>query len=333
MLEMPRRSGTKILSHMLTSHGGEIFIHTLNISRSVLEEPPSISEGPGGRVTDYRVPDFGILMKSNRVAPYFGEVKVKEVQPIEKMRNRLTRHTKCQTMIISSTTIFNMEALEPLQQIMVQEELTEENLAECRKIIYSLLSMENRGEMLPVPVSTSVSGKGKTMKKDDQYKTMYTELEKYINAHCRTEKHAKVLNCLLESRNKPTVERPQGLVSSKRESEWDLANKELDSYNRMTEREKSDFNLDEEKQGSLKRSRSPSPGPTKQIKRSSSNESLLDLWMKKHKENSSKNFTVPFAGMKSVGEKARLYLSLERKDFNNAGAGGSSASGTGFGDG
>ena len=45
MLEMPRRSGSKIMSHMLTSHGGEIFIHTLNISRSVLEDPPSISEG------------------------------------------------------------------------------------------------------------------------------------------------------------------------------------------------------------------------------------------------------------------------------------------------
>ena len=128
----------------------------------------------------------------------------------------------------------------------MQEELTEENLAECRKIIYSLLSMENRSEMLPVPVSSSISGKGKTMKKEDQYKTMYNELEKYINAHCRTEKHAKVLNCLLESRNKPTVDRPPGLAS-KKESEWDLANKELDSYNRMTEREKSDFNQDEEK--------------------------------------------------------------------------------------
>jgi len=330
MLEMPRRSGTKILSHMLTSHGGEIFIHTLNISRSVLEEPPSISEGPGGRVTDYRVPDFGQLMKSNRVAPYFGEVKAKEEQPLDKMRERLARHTKCQTLIISSTTIFNMEVLEPLQEIMVQEELTEENLAECRKIIYSLLSMENRGDMLPVPVSSSISGKGKTMKKDDQYKTMYTELEKYITSHCRTEKHGKVLNCLLESRNKPTVDRLQGL-ESKRDSEWDLANKELDSYNSLTEREKSDLNQDEEK--SLKRNRSPSPGPAKQIKRSNSNESLLDLWMKKQKENSNARFTVPFAGMKSVGEKARLYLSLERKDFN---AGGNSAnasgSGTGFGD-
>jgi len=214
----------------------------------------------------------------------------------------------------------------------MQEELTEDNLAECRKIIYSLLSMENRSEMLPVPVSTNISGKGKTMKKDDQYKTMYTELEKYINSHCRTEKHAKVLNCLLESRNKPTIDRPPGLVS-KRDSEWDLANTELDSYNKMTEREKSDFNQDEEKEGgSLKRgSRSPSPGPAKQIKRSSSNESLLDIWMKKQKENSSARFTVPFAGMKSVGEKARLYLSLERKDFNNGGSAGAGGSGSGFG--
>ena len=59
MLEMPRRSGTKTLSHMLTSHGGEIFIHTLSTTRSTLEDPPSISEGSGGRVTDYRINDLG----------------------------------------------------------------------------------------------------------------------------------------------------------------------------------------------------------------------------------------------------------------------------------
>jgi hypothetical protein len=40
---------------LVFSHGGEIFIHTLSPARSVLEEPPSISEGPGGRVTDYRI--------------------------------------------------------------------------------------------------------------------------------------------------------------------------------------------------------------------------------------------------------------------------------------
>ena len=78
-------------------------------------------------------------MKSNRVAPYFGEVKAKEEQPLEKMRERLARHTKCQTLIISSTTIFNMEALEPLQEIMVQVSLLTYsflcNVMNCLQII------------------------------------------------------------------------------------------------------------------------------------------------------------------------------------------------------
>jgi hypothetical protein len=56
MLEQPRKTGLKVISHMLTSHGGEIFIHCIPTGRSILEDPPSISEGPGGRVTDYRIP-------------------------------------------------------------------------------------------------------------------------------------------------------------------------------------------------------------------------------------------------------------------------------------
>lgn len=55
MLEQPRKSGSKVLSHMLTCHGGELYIHTLATDRSPLEDPPSISEGHGGRVTDYRI--------------------------------------------------------------------------------------------------------------------------------------------------------------------------------------------------------------------------------------------------------------------------------------
>lgn len=56
MLEQPRRASTaRVVSHMLTSHGGEIYIHALVTSRSILEDPPSISEGAGGRLTDYRI--------------------------------------------------------------------------------------------------------------------------------------------------------------------------------------------------------------------------------------------------------------------------------------
>ena len=50
--------------------------------------------GPGGRVTDYRIPDFGVIMKSNRLAPFYGEVKDNEQQPLEKMKERLARFTK-----------------------------------------------------------------------------------------------------------------------------------------------------------------------------------------------------------------------------------------------
>lgn len=34
---------------------GDIYIHVLTSARSSLEDPPSITEGVGGRVTDYRV--------------------------------------------------------------------------------------------------------------------------------------------------------------------------------------------------------------------------------------------------------------------------------------
>ena len=55
MLEQPRKSGAKVISHLLASHGGEIFVHAINTARSLLEDPPSISEGCGGRVTDYSI--------------------------------------------------------------------------------------------------------------------------------------------------------------------------------------------------------------------------------------------------------------------------------------
>jgi len=55
MLEMNRKVCGKIISQMLAAHGCEIFVHTLVTARSVLEDPPFISEGCGSRVTDYRI--------------------------------------------------------------------------------------------------------------------------------------------------------------------------------------------------------------------------------------------------------------------------------------
>ncbi|CAB3999527.1 baculoviral IAP repeat-containing 6-like [Paramuricea clavata] len=55
LLEQPKKSGNKVISHVLTSHAGDLYIHCLGNNRCPLEDPPSISEGCGGRVTDYRI--------------------------------------------------------------------------------------------------------------------------------------------------------------------------------------------------------------------------------------------------------------------------------------
>ena len=95
MLEMQKRgSNSKIISHMLIAHGGEIFIHTLSSARSALEDPPSISEGPGGRVTDYRIQDLGLMMKSHRLAPYPGPSTSEAVAPGHRVRMMLDRATR-----------------------------------------------------------------------------------------------------------------------------------------------------------------------------------------------------------------------------------------------
>ena len=54
----------------------------------------------------------------------------------------------------------------------------------------------------------------------------------------------KVLECLLEVRNKPLTEKPlRSSAPSASSTPAEMAFRELDRYNAMTEREKSDFNL------------------------------------------------------------------------------------------
>jgi len=325
MLEMPsKRSGAKILSHMLTSHGGEIFIHTLNIYRSVLDDPPNIFDAGGGRVTDYRVSDLGALLADNRLAPFYGESQSlgkHPSDPIEQSQERLTRHTLSCPLTISTTTIFNMAAVEPLQKLVMQKELSEENLAECRRVIYSLLSMENKGEQLPVPLiqqqqkNSQQRGSSSSSKQKDEYKIMFGELEQFLTKHCRTENHHKVLDCLLEVRNKtgdyprPTPRGGGGgaKVGVADEAMWELDRREQDKF---------DLSNDGVLRSTTESPMSPSasvggPSAAKRAKRSAGI-SLLDMWTKRvEKEN---NQHTPFAGQTSIGGIAKLYLTLDRKD-------------------
>lgn len=219
LLEMPRRSGGKTNSHLLSAHGGEIFIHALSTGRSVLEDPPSISEGCGGKVTDYRVADFGAFIQSNKLVPL--KSRCKEIDqfglPLSRMKSRIERQTKYWPITISGTFIFNLrQYIDPLPQIIVKDELTPEDVTLCRQVIYNLVALESKHESLVLPAS---GVRGKVPKKEEQYKQMWNELEKLVSLHCRTEAHKKILYTLREVRSKEPEKMKVDLEDTSRERE------------------------------------------------------------------------------------------------------------------
>lgn len=196
MLEMPRKAGGKITSHLLSAHGGEIFIHTLCTARSVLEDPPSISEGPGGRVTDYRITDFGLLIKQNTLVPIKPGSFDKDTIPILEMKNRLERHTKYWPLTISSTLIFNLKMyIDPLPLIITKETITDEEVFQCKQILRNFLALEGRHEPLHL---LNPGQRIKGQKRDEQYRAVWDELDMLIRENLHSEQHRAIHKVLLE---------------------------------------------------------------------------------------------------------------------------------------
>ncbi|GAB1610976.1 integrator complex subunit 13 [Argonauta hians] len=254
MLEQPRKSGTKVISHMLASHGGEIFIHTLSICRSILEDPPSISEGSGGRVTDYRITDFGEFMKENRLAPIIpagAPLADTTLQPIQRAKKHIERLTRYWPMVISDTLILNMrQQIEPLASLIMKEKLAEEDVLECHKVMFGFLEMESRNDPFP----TSVTGsRGKGPKREEQYRQFWNELETLVRCYSDTSPmHEKVLdwikNCKKPSEDSRTLTSPKRTADkafSKDKtdsSEPDQGWKDFDKFQKMSDRERLEYN-------------------------------------------------------------------------------------------
>ncbi|XP_071645101.1 integrator complex subunit 13 [Temnothorax longispinosus] len=302
MLEMARKAGGKTISHLLAAHGGEIFIHTLSTARSVLEDPPSISEGCGGRVTDYRITDFGILMRNNILVPLKRTSNSGADGLVEKMRSRLERHTKYWPMTISSTLMFNLkQVIDPLPELMVKEELTTEEVLQCKQIIFNVLGLEAKHETLPLPsIGGGRGGKG-GVRREEHYRLLWDEIETFLKNHANNSAaHTEVLNCLLEIRNK----------DEKDKVELDQALRELDSFGKE----------DGTARVSVIRATTDSPmSPPasvsiplpKQLHKSNiaASKSLLDIWSQR---SATKDRKPDFHGrINSDGLKAKLYPNLK----------------------
>lgn len=224
MLEQPKKSGAKVLSHMLSSHGGEVFIHLLSSKRSILEDAPSISEGPGGRITDYRIPDFCQLMKTQLLAPGGNTIAPQELPeerlgscdltgvdpelggPNLRARSLMERNTRYWPLVISETIVYHSNLLsfvDPLPSLVLKEALSSEELLECQKVIYNIVDMETKNTPLPIPGGVVPLGSGKGSKghtkKDEQFRQLWMELERLVRCYADTSsEHRALLDCLLK---------------------------------------------------------------------------------------------------------------------------------------
>lgn len=320
MLEQPRKTGFKVISHMLTSHGGEIFIHSIPTGRSILEDPPSISEGPGGRVTDYRIPDFREFMKENRLAPASPAVaELVQQLPIQRALQHIERTSRFWPMVINETIIFNMAShIDPLPTLLVKERLTEDEVLECKKAILHIVGMESRNE--PLPINTAgIRGKG--AKREQQYTQMWSELEALIQAHAGTsEMHQKVLDCLLECK-KPSEDRrkTEKLTVKDELSEVESAWKDLDKYQKMTEHEKKEFNRTDSQDDSGPPHKRLRPGFTEPLVRTGGKQNLLSMWTNRIKSVHSKQHTEFIGRQENKGTIAELYKHMfEEEESENS---------------
>lgn len=138
---------------MLSSHGGEIFIHTLHISRTCLDDLPSILEGVGGRITDYRINDYAALIQKYKLVPLKPTPDRAPDKNLTRLRAKFNESTKYWPLTVRSTLIYNIrQFLEPLINITQKEELTEDEILKCRQVIYNLISFETRHEPLTLPI-------------------------------------------------------------------------------------------------------------------------------------------------------------------------------------
>ncbi|XP_051029266.1 integrator complex subunit 13 isoform X2 [Phodopus roborovskii] len=250
--------------------------------------------------------------------------------PLERAKDQLEKHTRYWPMIISQTTIFNMQAVVPLASVIVKESLTEEDVLNCQKTIYNLVDMERKND--PLPIST-VGTRGKGPKRDEQYRIMWNELETLVRAHVsNSEKHQRVLECLMACRSKPPEEEERKKRGRKREDREDKSEQAVKEHGPEKPRPDSDRlkgilerGKEELAEAEVIKDSPDSPEPpnkkplvemeeTPHMEKSKGPMSLLSLWSNRINTANSRKHQ-EFAGrLNSVNNRAELYQHLKEEN-------------------
>ncbi|KAH9416429.1 hypothetical protein DERP_012857 [Dermatophagoides pteronyssinus] len=197
-LEMPPN---RSVTHMLRCHNGELFIHVLaannnnNNHKPLIEDAPSISEGVGGRITDYRLNDFAELMKKNHLQLKFANEVNNNVDEdnLEQAYQILRKQTKYWPISIGLTVFFAIR--DQFYSLITKQELCEKDLIQLRDIMYRHLHDEKTNVALPIQ-SNIIRCKG--LKKEDLYRIYWSELEQIIRSNQLSIQHKTILQCFLD---------------------------------------------------------------------------------------------------------------------------------------
>ncbi|XP_022213538.1 protein asunder [Drosophila obscura] len=313
LLEMPRKTGSKATSHMLSARGGEIFVHSLCITRSCMDEAPSITDGPGGRVTDYRTSELGQLMKMSRMVP------LKSRDPAApNLPRRLPRYFPLTT---TSTVLFHLQRhlswLPHFLHLLLKEDMDKQDEVRCQQHIHELYKSASRGDVLPF---THTNGaRLKPHKAKDQYRLLYRELEQLIQLNASTVHHKNLLESL------QTLRAAYGDAPTKS----DAGTPTLRSF---TESPLSPERLEAMSSASNVSSSINSNSLLKASKRRMSNcgtRSLLDIISSAERSQSNKRLDFSGRICTPNGQIAKLYPDFGNKEKDAAAAAAATASGVG----
>lgn len=232
MLEIFKSKSNRVTTHILASHSGELYIHSLAAFQQKINvgDPPSIADHLGGKVSDYRVNDFVSFMKQHTLTrSHLVD------NPLSKTCNIIQRQTLYWPLTLGHTILWNVPNLTGrLLQLIPKESLTHSEVEECKKNIDSLCKLEAENQALPsVSIAEVIkSANSKGTKLDQLYKLFWNELEYFLRVHSTSTEHELVLEHLTAKRKPVESERgtkraasKSGIVSAAHQSQQSLAKK------------------------------------------------------------------------------------------------------------
>lgn len=92
-------------------------------------------------------------MQAHKLVPLKPIADRKPDENLQKMRAKLRRHSRYWPLTSGTTLVYNMrQYIDPLLNLVSKDDLTDNDVLQCRQAIFSLVSLSTRNEQLSLPI-------------------------------------------------------------------------------------------------------------------------------------------------------------------------------------